>query len=143
MTTFEILDIIADSYIPVLLLVCLAIVVNSFRSNGIKNGIYHLCLLTILILLVYFFQFLDHTFSLWLNFGLDYSTHTAFALAIVIFVVFTTRKITIAVVASFLCYLLLMLYQQYHTLADIVVTIAAISPFMLLSYYSTRHFIRS
>lgn len=143
MTTFEILDIIADSYIPVLLLISLAIVVNSFKSRGIKIGFYHLCLLTALISLVYLFQFLDRAFSLWLYFGLDYSTHTAFALAIVAFVAFTTRKNTIHVIVSFLCYLLLMLYQHYHSLADIVVTIAAVSPFMFLSYYSTRHFIRS
>lgn len=143
MTTFEILDIIADSYIPVLLLISLAIVVNSFKSRGIKIGFYHLSLLTALITLVYLFQFMDHVFSLWPYFGLDYSTHTASALAIVAFVTYTARNTTIPVLVSFLCYLLLMLYQHYHSLADIVVTIAAIGPFMFLSFYYTRHFIRS
>lgn len=129
MTQFEILDLIADSYNPILLLTGVYLVVLSFRSDR-KQGFLRIVLLALLLLSVYLLQFIDHSLGLWQAYGSDYSTHTAFALAMVFFLYISTRRFKMTVMATFVAYVLLMLYQQYHTLAGIVSTILAISPIL-------------
>jgi len=133
MTTYEKLDFIADSYNPALLLFSLVLVAFTFKSEGAKLSGVKSGLLLILILLVYIFQLLDSNLNLWSSFGLNYSTHTAFSLAIVCFVLYSSRKTKIVIMFSFLGYLILMLYQKYHTVADILTTIAVISPFVYIA----------
>lgn len=133
MTTFEKLDFIADSYNPMLLLFSLALVALTFKSEGTKLAGIKLGLLLVLTFLVYIFQLVDNYLNLWSSFGLDYSTHTAFSIAIVYFVLYNSRKTKIVIMFSFLGYLILMLYQKYHTVADILTTIAVISPFMYIA----------
>ena len=60
---------------------------------------------------------------------MDYSTHTALSLVLTLFLATGHRKYRGLVAASFVAYLLLMLYQGYHTVADIVSTAAAVGLF--------------
>jgi len=136
MTLYEKLDIIADSYNPALLVISILIIFSNLKSKGKTFAFYKLGLLVSLITLVYIFQIIDNHFNIWVAFGLDYSTHTAFAAAIIFFILFDSIKIKTPIIISFVCYLALMLYQEYHTVADILTTIAAISPLMYaVAYY--------
>ena len=136
MTLYEILDIIADSYNPVLLLISIYVVIKTLSSST-SNGIIKLLHLVSLLSSVYIVQAIDRYFSLWASYKIDYSTHTAFSLAIVFFFTFSTIKQLSLISISYIVYLLLMLYQEYHTFTDIISTIAILSPIMYFLGYLT------
>ena len=139
MTLYEKLDIVADSYNPLLLMTAIVLLLYAFKSKGKMVGLYKVVLLIALIAIVYAMQFIDKQSGLWAAFGRDYSTHTAFSMAIVFFVLFDGRAIKSAIIFSFVCYLGLMLYQKYHTVTDIVTTVLVVSPFMYAAtYYAHR-----
>ena len=83
MSTYEILDVIADAYNPILLVVLLLFISRAiyqrrwvevemlFSSSVVGLGF------------VYLIMFVDNNLSIWGSIGLDYSTHTAFAISIV------------------------------------------------------------
>ncbi|TQV89633.1 hypothetical protein [Aliikangiella coralliicola] len=132
MSLYEKLDWVADSYSPILLVIAISVIVHVFRTQGRHQGSLRVAQLFLLLALVYLLQFIDNRWMIWHSFGLDYSTHTAFALAIVVFTWFDGRKLRIGILISFIAYLLLMLYQQYHTVADMVTTILVLTPLMYL-----------
>jgi hypothetical protein len=84
----------------------------------------------------YGFMFLDRRLNIWPAFGLDYSTHTAIALGLVIFLSFNMRKLVTFWIGSLVSYVLLMWYQRYHTIADIATTGVAVGiPIGLIMTY--------
>jgi hypothetical protein len=140
MPDYETLDTIADAYIPALALFSLiAIAISAIQGQW---QIAALRLLTILIFAViaYGFMFIDSWLKLWPALELDYSTHTAVSLVLVIFLSVINKKLAVFWLVSFIAYALLMLYQQYHTLADIVTTaVVVIVPTWLIAAYCYRH----
>lgn len=137
MTTYEILDIIADSYNPVLFFFSVYYLITCLLTSRLE-GIIKLLLFSTLISTIYILQAIDNTTGLWASFQSDYSTHTAFALAITFFFVASHQKLAITIAFTFIACLCLMLYQQYHTLLDISSTIIIISPIMLLAVSITK-----
>jgi hypothetical protein len=122
MPSYETLDLIADAYIPLLAILSLSLIVISlFKSRWQVAGLQILALVFVL-LIAYGLMFLDNRFQIWPAFGLDYSTHTAVSLSLVVFLSFNKPNRIIIWVGSFIAYLLLMLYQRYHTFSDIAVT---------------------
>lgn len=130
MPSYETLDTIADLYNPCILLAAFVSTIWQWRrheqkklrwltTSFIEVGIY--------VAVVYGLWFLDKRFGLWPSQGWDYSTHTAFALAMVwplwLYQVSYWRWVW---PISFVFYALLMLYQNYHTIADIASTTAVI-----------------
>lgn len=122
--SYEQLDAIADSYIPLLFVLFLAglgrdvyLLWPNYRASLIS-----LFYLIGLLAAAYGLMFIDNTLRLWPSFGLDFSTHTAVSLALVLGLarVFPARWTLLAV--SFVGYLALMLYQQYHSLLDVLTT---------------------
>lgn len=118
------MDAIANSYIPLLFVLFLAglerdvyLLWPNYRASLIS-----LFYLIGLLAAAYGLMFIDNTLRLWPTFGLDYSTHTAVSLALVLGLakVFPARWTLLAV--SFVGYLALMLYQQYHSLLDVLTT---------------------
>jgi len=98
--TYEHWAFIADLYIPLLLL---SIVVSLFKrtiGNGFKAQIKDIGILLASVLVVYVLMFLDIALNLWSKLGLDYSTHTALALALLCFFVFQGGKLSGAAVIS-------------------------------------------
>ncbi len=71
----------------------------------------------------YAIMFIDQHFSLWPNFDLDYSTHSAVSLVLIITLSVMMASWRGVWLLSLGCYFLLMLYQQYHSVADIVSTV--------------------
>ena len=123
--SYETLDKIADLYIPVLAFLSLLSVIHCLRFNvaSVKKSGFRLFQLLTQVLMVYGLMFLDASFNIWPSLGgLDYSTHTALSLVLVVFLLLHHKKYSTVLVGSLGLYLLLMLYQQYHTVADIVVT---------------------
>ncbi len=93
-----------------------------------------------LITIVYIIRFVDNYYLLWQSYALDYSTHTAFSLAMVFFFLSYNFKLKMGVIFSFVIYLTLMVYQKYHTIVDILTTIAILFPVMVVMnvYFDSR-----
>lgn len=130
---YSIIDFIADLYLPVLLLCFLIACVRALKAHRytmIRKG---WALLIITLAISYGLMFLDHQWSLFANFSLDYSTHTAVALSGVLTLYYMAGKLPV-LSASFLLYLMLMMYQRYHTLSDIVTTLLLTTPIMVMAY---------
>lgn len=71
--------------------------------------------------------------------GFDYSTHTAVSFSLAIVLSCLSDKLRIPVISSLLAYFLLMLYQRYHSLADILTTLTALFvPLAILVYFFLR-----
>lgn len=121
---YETLDKIADSYIPLLASVFLvgwigfAIKSPGERVRLLRVFIFVLCLLAV----SYGGMFFDNALHLWPLFGLDYSTHTAVSLSLVLGLSVLAPRFWMLAASSFVAYALLMLYQKYHSLADIIST---------------------
>jgi len=69
---------------------------------------------------VYTLRWLDSAFSIWSGWGGDYSSHTAFAVAIALGLAVLGPRWAMAVSGMLASYGVLMLYQGYHTWLDIL-----------------------
>ncbi len=121
---YETLDNIADSYIPLLaIFTLLSLVLVPTRTVTAKSFVpVRILVLTVFLGTAYGMMFLDNALALWPMLAWDYSTHTAVSLVLVLFLVLLWPKQQGVMVLSWLAYCGLMLYQQYHTVADIVST---------------------
>ena len=125
---FETLDKIADSYTPFLAIVFLVgLVGRAFKYPSEKRFLGRVFIFFVGLLTVsYGIMFLDNAVQVWPSFNLDYSTHTAVSLTLVLSICALARQFWKIVISSFLLYVLLMLYQKYHTVGDIVSTMIVI-----------------
>lgn len=134
--TYETLDKIADSYIPLLLIIFLLgliyriyLVWPTFKSVGRVFGF-----AVVLILICYGCMFADKAMHIWPSLGLDYSTHTAASLSLVFALCVLFPRAWKFLVLSFIAYAILMLYQRYHSFTDIFTTTVVISILSFLVY---------
>lgn len=136
MLGYETLDKIADSCIPLLAVVFLIsvvirlIVIPNDRKRTGKVFLYGLLLLIV----SYALMFLDRSFKLWPAIGLDYSTHTAVSLSLVIPLCLLFKKYRALFIIIQIAYMALMLYQGYHSVTDVLVTAAPISLIAFVIY---------
>lgn len=117
------LAVIADVYSPVLLL---AIGLTIFR---LPHKFKAAAVVGFYMMGVYGIMLLDYVGSLWPKAGLDYSTHTAFAAVCVWFLWKNTQGMAGRLIwpVSLLLYLGLMRLQAYHSILDMITTLAAIA----------------
>lgn len=119
---YKIPEIIADIYSPILLIVIAAIIRNSptKRRRLVSAMVAYMAG-------AFGFMLLDKIASLWPRFGLDYSTHTAFAVVCVWWICKNLKPIFWRIFwsASPLVYFALMVHLDYHTAADILTTMSA------------------
>lgn len=133
MTQHEVLDKIADSYNPTLFLVYLVFAVLHFRNGDKMSALKGF----LGIVVCYVVLFIDTKLGIWKSVEMDFSTHSAVALALVFFHLHKRRVNEVAFIGfscSLLIYYLLELYQEYHTVADIVSTCVVIGPLIFLLY---------
>jgi len=122
--SYKALDQIADAYIPLLAITLLLTVIILFfkmpeeRKVLGRTFIYSL----LLVVISYGLMFLDKRFHLWPAADLDYSTHTAVSMALVIPLCLLLRRYQVIFILSLVAYIALMLYQQYHSVPDILTT---------------------
>jgi hypothetical protein len=127
-----ILDQIADTYTPLLLMIALGVAIA--RAVGGQRWFWLRLLASAL--LVYGLMFADNRWHWWPALGLDYSTHTAAALALALFigVGLHIRLVWILLGTSLLAYGELMFYLGYHTWIDMGTTAAVIGAGLWLIY---------
>ncbi len=144
MPSFQTLANIADIYIPLLAFLCAWLLYQySLKRNRLKL----VCLgglLVVSIALVYAIRFMDKYFEFWLYFGWDYSTHSALSLVLVMCLSVMWQRLLTLWLISLLGYFLLMVYQQYHSVIDIVSTVIVVAGILLPLFYRisntlTRH----
>lgn len=139
MPSYETLDAIADAYNPLLALVSLLLIAaRVFRTRWKLAGVGMAGFMAVA-LVSYGLMFLDRHLGIWPAFGLDYSTHTATAFGLVILLSIEARRLAALWSISFICYVLLMLYQRYHTVTDVVTTAVVVGfPLVLILLYLHR-----
>jgi len=127
MTTYEIIDTFCDAINPLLLLMCLSLCVSYSLNKKYRVAFTCFGLLMVLMVLVYGSKFLDDKLLLWHRFGGDFSTHLAFALVCCVFLFRRLAKPTIWIFVAVI-YGLLMWYQKYHTVYDMLTTAVWVLP---------------
>lgn len=135
MTSYELLDSIADSYNPLLFLAYIVFSVLYWRRGDRLAALRGFAGIVV----AYVFMFMDNAWQLWPSVGLDYSTHSAVALALVIFHVHKRPRNSPAAISfsvSLVLYYALEVYQEYHSVMDIVTTAAVIGPVVALVYWA-------
>ena len=129
----EALSIVADIYIP---LITLMIVVELTLTNKSLEGNQHLLKFRLPLLIgslasAFGLMVVDNIFQLWASLGLDYSTHSAVALGLVLFLRLLRPTAYIYYLVSLLLYFCLMVLLRYHTVLDILSTVLIILPLKL------------
>lgn len=129
----EILGIVADIYIPLIfLLIALELIFDDKSLAVIKKSLKSRLLLLIFMLCSAFgFMAIDNTIKLWPKLGLDYSTHSAVALVLVLFLYLLKPKFCIYYIVSLLLYFWLMVLLEYHSVLDVFSTVLIILPLNL------------
>lgn len=124
MSAYEVIDIICDAIGPGLLLGSFILLLRLLSLRRWREGGKVALCLVLGLGITYGLYFADLALELWPSFGGDYSTHSAFALAVASpLVLFTSFRLW--VVALLVLYGVLMMIQRYHSLLDIVTTAAA------------------
>ena len=77
---------------------------------------------------VYALHFADRGFTFWESAGLDFSTHSAVAIAVGTTLAMQGRGWLAATLVLWACYAALMVHLGYHTAADLGTTAAAVFP---------------
>lgn len=142
MLSYETLDGIADSINP--LLGILALALPWLRRRGMRLRALILNLLTIgAVAVAYAGQALDAGLRLWVQGGLDYSTHTAVftAIASSLWQQGNAWRWVSALVGA--GYAALMLWQRYHSLLDILTTAAGMVVALVAFWWVARRLIGS
>lgn len=110
---------IADFYTPLLLAIAVIDTVLYWKKGDKFRGFY----LIYFVIAVYGCMFADIYFQLWQAYSLDYSTHTAAALALVVFISMgKSLLVKVALALSLLAYGFLMFVLQYHSWKDMFST---------------------
>lgn len=130
MTSYQTLDAIADSVNPILGLVALTWPWLQWRRQW-RLAALHVLLTLLSVALAYAMSALDRTFGWWQSAGLDFSTHTALCVALIVSLCFVRRSLAALWIGVFIAYAALMVYQGYHSIADICTTALAVLPITL------------
>ena len=130
--TYQQIDFIDDLYIPILALITIGLLIKDALSQGLKKQSKAIGVLLLSVAVAYLLMAIDNTLMIWPAFGFDYSTHTALALVFVVTLSLRSRKYLVFSVVSMLFYATLMVYQQYHTVGDILSTAAVLAPLLIM-----------
>lgn len=126
MLTYAQWDVIADAYIPCLAFILLAQMIYTLYLQQYRQLTGHVIIALLLITTVYIIRYIDNITQTWASFGLDYSTHTALALVILIaigkFKNMSKTNTYYFLICSFAAYIFLMKWMNYHTVMDMLTT---------------------
>ncbi len=135
------MGIVADIYIPlIILLIAIELIFDDKSLAVIKKSFkFRLLLLIFMLCSAFGFMAIDSTIKLWPKLGLDYSTHSAVALVLVLFLYLLKPKFCIYYIASLLLYFWLMVLLQYHSVLDVFSTVLIILPLNLGIFICTKN----
>ncbi len=141
---YDKLALIADAYIPLLALATVILFLYIYfkidnRDKYYKKVFSNISTTCMGVIVIYAFMFIDIKLNVFSMMGLDYSTHTALALVFVVTLSFIHKQVMWIVVVSMFLYGALMIYQEYHTFYDILITaILVLPPLIGLKYLSNK-----
>ncbi len=133
MPNYDVLDKIADSYNPVLLIAFIVFSIIYYKRGDQLAGLKGL----LGVLVCYLVMRLDNQLKLWESISLDYSTHSSVAFSLTYFLIHkrdVKSAASIGIITSLIFYYLLELYQKYHTILDIVSTLIVVMPLVFCVY---------
>ncbi len=134
MLSHQTLKVVADSVNPILGI--LAISLPFAKSRGVwRPAAAHLGVTLIIVALTYLFRAVLQLEALWASWGMDFSTHGAICIVLVVSLSSLSWKRFWVWGVVFVAYDALMVYQSYHTWADIGTTSAAVLPFVVIVRY--------
>jgi hypothetical protein len=124
------LAIICDLYNPLLLIISLFLI---YKQKAILQSIVFFLWI---IIVAYGLMFIDIKLDLWKTFSLDYSTHTATAVGMIVFIgVLIKAPLRIAMlVFSLALYAVLMKVLGYHGYLDVITTTIVVVPLVLIGF---------
>lgn len=146
-------DAIADSYIPLLVLLNVMHLVlyvlhgthcfKAFIFQYLKQSSIHIACILLCLIWVYGLMFIDNALKIWPAFSydghiLDYSTHTALAWVFSCYLFFVYQQrfklVSVLLLITMGLYLCLMKFQNYHTFADMLTTSLVVLPPMVFVF---------
>ena len=135
--TYEQWDAVADSINPImaLLVIALPFLLRPDRENR-RLGFF--AATGIGMAIMYALGWLDQRLLIWSAMGLDYSTHTGFAIVLIVSIWHWNRRAGALGTAVGMAYAVLMLYQRYHTAADVLSTAVVITAFTWIVHGARR-----
>ena len=138
MLSHQTLKVVADAVNPSLGI--LAIVLPFAKSREAwRQAAAHLGVTLVIVALTYLFRAGLQLEALWASWGMDFSTHGAICIVLVVALSSLAWKRFWVWGVIFVSYDALMVYQSYHTWADIGTTSAVVLPFTLaLRYWGDR-----
>lgn len=118
-------DAIADAVNPALTIVAIVLIVQEFRRRA-SGGLLFLLAAMLGLACVYAVGALDH--ALWRPLGIDYSTHSAYALSLITSMLAWRRRWASILAAVGLGYLVLIVAMGYHHVIEVTIaSVAAVS----------------
>jgi hypothetical protein len=138
---YESWDRIADAVTPTVGVITLALALLIRRAGNPPRWAQFLLTL-VSVAVIYAVRWIDWKFSLWAGAGLDYSSHTALYVAIAVSSWMIDWRAGIAGAVIGVAYAVLMLYQKYHTLTDIVTTTVVIAPMCIGVWFAAKRLFR-
>lgn len=133
MLSYEILDTIADVYNPLLFVGYIAYSAVYFKQKDRVAWLVGF----LGVALCYVIMFIDDKLNIWQAADLDYSTHSSVALALVFFHLHKRNRTSfkaLAIIGSLVAYYALVLFQRYHSIADIATTVLIVGPLLFAMY---------
>ncbi len=134
MLDYHTLDNIADSYTPLLALLCVGFLAKSAYKKYFSRVKVQGLFVIYSLLVSYGIMAWDNQFTVWPALGLDYSTHTAVAFSLVASLCLMFKPLAKWCVASLFSSLLmygaLMKYQNYHSYTDMLSTALVVAVFL-------------
>lgn len=122
MTTYELLDHIADSVNPTLALLAISMPwLPMYRASELPPWM-RIAGAVSCVAIAYAGQAFDSLTGAWPSVSLDYSGHSAVCVALLVSLAQLSRRWMISTIAIGIAYAALMMYQRYHTFGDIVTT---------------------
>ena len=126
MLSYQVLDRVADSHNPVLGIIWLSLSAAPFASRQWRKALSRFIAGLACLLVAYGLMWVDSITQLWGQLSLDYSSHTAVAVALLGAICASSRRLGFLAAALIGLYVPLMIYQGYHSLADIASTALAV-----------------
>jgi hypothetical protein len=138
MLSHETLKIVADSVNPSLGILALALPFAKWQGRW-RPSTLHIAITLVTVALTYSLRAVFGLEAVWARWGLDFSTHSAICIVLGVALVSLDWRKWWLWGAVLLGYAILMVYQSYHTWADIGTTAVVMFPFaVLIRYWGDR-----
>lgn len=136
--TYRILDAVADSFNPLLAIITLACPFLR-KPRALRPAILYYLSAAMAIGFVYLVRAVDAAQQIWGSFGLDFSTHSAFAASLAVSMGAFRRSWIGPLALVTVLYFLLELIMRYHGLLDILSSVAVAVPAALVAHFVFAH----